>query len=363
MDVIVVAANSLEARNLKNQMFDLSEKSKARKKQQIQESGSKRQGPAPVPKEACVIWGSTEVPKLFALSHNSQKLHKGVQQILKQTISLARYEQDPMMEILNLWSPITAENQALALNLDPMQKLVNQSRLADGLEEVNIRCVNKVGVDLNIVVNHEHMHCVIQFLSGLGPRMAKRLLANMKQIGNRLVTRGEMLKSQLVPLKVYMSLGPFVMIKIPEEEQGRNDKTLKMDILDQTRIHHEHYKVAMKIASDACYGAEGVDGQEVEKTDQILKCKEVIARPSQLKNLDLKTYYQQLAMSNQGNMCSSIDLIIEEFKAPFADPRQPRSLTNPGISNERLFYMLIDESKRTFKRGLVVTGTVSAVLE
>lgn len=68
-------------------------------------------------------------------------------------------------------------------------------------------------------------------------------------------------------------------------------------------------------------------------------------------------------MSNQGNMCSSIDLIIEEFKAPFADPRQPRSLTNPGISNERLFYMLIDESKRTFKRGLVVTGTVSAVLE
>ena len=35
VDVIVVAANSLEARNLKNQMFDLSEKSKARKKQQI----------------------------------------------------------------------------------------------------------------------------------------------------------------------------------------------------------------------------------------------------------------------------------------------------------------------------------------
>jgi hypothetical protein len=35
--LIVVAANSLEARTLKNQMFDLSEKSKARKKQQIYE--------------------------------------------------------------------------------------------------------------------------------------------------------------------------------------------------------------------------------------------------------------------------------------------------------------------------------------
>lgn len=42
-----------------------------------------------------------------------------------------------------------------------MQKLVNQSRLADGLEEVNIRVVNKVGVDLNLVLDHEHMQCVI----------------------------------------------------------------------------------------------------------------------------------------------------------------------------------------------------------
>lgn len=62
------------------------------------------------PKEAFVIWGSTEAAKLFSLSHNSQKLHKGVQQILKQTISLARFEQDPLTEVLNLWSPIVAEN-------------------------------------------------------------------------------------------------------------------------------------------------------------------------------------------------------------------------------------------------------------
>lgn len=95
------------------------------------------------------------------MSHNSQKLHKGVQQILKQTISLARFEQDPMVEILNLWSPIIAENQALMLQLDPMQKLVNQARLADGLEEVNIQVVNDIGVDFNLTVEHEHMHCVL----------------------------------------------------------------------------------------------------------------------------------------------------------------------------------------------------------
>jgi transcriptional accessory protein Tex/SPT6 len=42
-----------------------------------------------------------------------------------------------------------------------MQKLVNQSRLYDGLEEENIRAVNDVGVELNLVTEHEHMQCVL----------------------------------------------------------------------------------------------------------------------------------------------------------------------------------------------------------
>lgn len=41
----------------------------------------------------------------------------------------------------------------------------------------------------------------------------------------------------------------------------------------------------MKIATDAC--AED-DGKEVEKAEQNLRCKEVIAHPDRLKNLDLK---------------------------------------------------------------------------
>ena len=138
VDLIVVAANSLEARNLKRTLEDIAVELKNKQPAQEEDGRNSRKGNVEVQKEAFVIWGSTEVPKLFSLSHNSQKMHKNTQQMLKQAISLARYEQDPMCEILNLWSPITAENQALALNLDDMQKLVNQARLADGLEECNI---------------------------------------------------------------------------------------------------------------------------------------------------------------------------------------------------------------------------------
>lgn len=55
--------------------------------------------------------------------------------------------------------------------------------------------------------------------------------------------------------------------------------------------------------------------------------------------------------------------IIEELKAPFADPRNFRTLTNKHIDNKKLFYLLIDESEKTFKRGLIVTATVNQVFD
>jgi len=51
-----------------------------------------------------------------------------------------------------------SENQALNLNLHPLQKHVNQARLSDHLEEVNIKTVNNIGIDLNLLVEHDHWH-------------------------------------------------------------------------------------------------------------------------------------------------------------------------------------------------------------
>jgi len=69
VDLIVVAANSLEARTLKRVMTDLGYELKNKKP--ITENDSKHNQPVTAAKEAFVIWGSTEVAKLFALSHNS----------------------------------------------------------------------------------------------------------------------------------------------------------------------------------------------------------------------------------------------------------------------------------------------------
>lgn len=67
-------------------------------------------------------------------------------------------------------------------------------------------------------------------------------------------------------------------------------------------------------------------------------------------------------MTNQGNMRIVIEHILREFRNPFEDPRQKRSLSNK-ISSEKLLYLLIDETERTFKEGLIVTATVTKVIE
>jgi len=67
-----------------------------------------------------------------------------------------------------------------------------------------------------------------------------------------------MLKEKMITFKIYFSVVPFILIRIPEEDFGKN-QVQKFDILDQTRIHHEHYKLAMKIATDACFRSDGLE--------------------------------------------------------------------------------------------------------
>ena len=93
IDLIVVAANSLEAIKLKRSLEEISAELKNRDPPIDDDDQKAKKGEFGARKEAFVIWGSTEVPKLFSMSHNSQRiLMKNTQQMLKQAISLARFE-------------------------------------------------------------------------------------------------------------------------------------------------------------------------------------------------------------------------------------------------------------------------------
>jgi len=57
---------------------------------------------------------------------------------------------------------------------------------------------------------------------------------------------------------------------------------------------------------------------------------------------------------------------MEELLHPFTDPREAKEIVrtrfDEKFSNEELFYCLIDETERTFKRGMIVSATVVRVL-
>lgn len=216
VELIVVGANSLEARNLKKTLSELAE-------------GLKNCGDDQANPEAFVIWGSMEIPKLFANSYMCHKLFKATNdQYLKQAISLARWEQDPLNETLNLWSFVLQENQALQLNLHPMQRFVNQAKLADALEEINVKVVNSIGIDINLLIDHDHMHILLSFVSALGPRKAKKFITSMKQMSHSISIRADVYNNKLALGDCYHSLIGFLKIRVSFDDF----KSGKFNVLD-----------------------------------------------------------------------------------------------------------------------------------
>lgn len=132
-----------------------------------------------------------------------------------------------------------------------------------------------------------------------------------------------------------------------------------IDVMDQTRIHPESYAVTYKFAKDALMEGD----QEQDMIHKQLAIKKVMANPSHLKNLDIKSYNNELERSGMSHLTQLVDYIMEELRAPFRDPRSYRTHDKLGLDNEKLFYMLIDETPRTFKKGMIVTATVTKVLD
>jgi len=236
--------------------------------------------------------------------------------------------------------------------------------LADALEEINIQVVNEVGIDINLVCEHEHMHSMLQFVSGLGQRKAKKIISKMKSMGTKLISRGQLQQKGLIGHCVLFQTAGFINVRVPEEDlnPALSNETIEINILDQTRIHMENYKTARYYADQIM----NID-PPVEKSGKFFQdhyqqiLKEIICNPSKLKSLPSHTI--KLIEEKGDGMKHVIEKVLKELGKPFGDPREYRSERRPSLTKEELFYLLIEESKRTFKVGQIVTATVIKVLK
>lgn len=77
----------------------------------------------------------------------------------------------------------------------------------------------------------------------------------------------------------------------------------------------------------------------------------------------MEKYRQEIRATGQPEMSIFAEFIIKELKEPMKDPRIYRSFATANPPLEQLFYMLIEETKQSFKEGMIVTATVNRIMD
>ena len=164
-NLILIGANDLKCINIKDQITDIKD-SKSSNKNFI-----------------LTAFGDLSIPEIYANSPISDSQNDYSNMFIKEAISLGRYWQSPMDEILQLWSPDLSENFCLKINLHPMQKYVDQKKLMQKLEFRAVKVVNRVGFDLNRGYEFNHKRNTLMFISGFGPKKAKAFISAINALG------------------------------------------------------------------------------------------------------------------------------------------------------------------------------------
>jgi len=188
-------------------------------------------------------------------------------------ISIGRRLSDPLAELVKI--------DPKSIGVGQYQHDVNQMLLKEELDTTVMRCVNKVGVNLNTASKS-----LLSYVSGIGDKMAENIVAYRS--ANGAFNKREALKK--VPRlgdKVYQQAVAFLRIK-----EGDNP-------LDNSAVHPEAYPIVHKMAKDL-----GLP------TEKLIGNKQAIA------TIDIQKY-----ISDEVGVLYLKD-VLKELEKPGLDPRQ-----------------------------------------
>lgn len=188
-------------------------------------------------------------------------------------VSIGRRLSDPLAELVKI--------DPKSIGVGQYQHDVNQTLLKEELDTTVMRCVNKVGVNLNTASKS-----LLSYVSGIGDKMAENIVAYRST--NGAFNKREALKK--VPRlgdKVYQQAVAFLRIK-----EGDNP-------LDNSAVHPEAYPIVHKMAKDL----------ELP-TEKLIGNKQAIA------TIDIQKY-----ITDEVGVLYLKD-VLKELEKPGLDPRQ-----------------------------------------
>ncbi len=187
-------------------------------------------------------------------------------------ISIGRRLMDPLAELVKI--------DPKSIGVGQYQHDVDQTKLKESLDQVVISAVNQVGVNLNTASKH-----LLQYVSGIGPKMAENIILYRKENGV-FQARKDLMKVKGLGAKVFEQSAGF--LRIPDAANP----------LDNSAVHPESYHIVNKMSKDV--------NESVET---------LIKNPAVRQQLDIKQY-----VTEQVGLPTLKD-ILQELAKPGLDPR------------------------------------------
>jgi len=140
------------------------------------------------------------------------------------TVSIGRRLLDPLAELVKI--------DPKSIGVGQYQHDVDQGRLKSNLDETVMSCVNEVGVNVNTASQQ-----LLTYVSGLGPTLAKNIIAHRDENGP-FRSRADLKKVPRLGPKAFELAAGFLRIDAAENP------------LDASAVHPESYRIVDRMAGD-----------------------------------------------------------------------------------------------------------------
>jgi uncharacterized protein len=167
---------------------------------------------------------------IYSASETAREEFPDLDLTVRGAVSIGRRLMDPLSELVKI--------DPKSVGVGQYQHDVDQAALKQSLDDVVMSCVNGVGVDLNRASAQ-----LLTYVSGLGPQLAKNILAYRDENGP-FSSRKELKKIPRLGPKAFEQAAGFLRIRDAENP------------LDGSAVHPESYHIVDKMAQDLSCGVE-----------------------------------------------------------------------------------------------------------
>lgn len=218
-------------------------------------------------------------------------------------VSIGRRLADPLAELVKI--------EPKSIGVGQYQHDVNQSLLKEELDATVIRCVNKVGVNLNTASKS-----LLSYVSGIGEKMAENIVT-YRSANGAFATREELKKVPRLGDKVYQQAVAFLRVHNPK------------NALDNSAVHPEAYPIIKQMAKDLA-----------------IPLDKLIGNKGAIHSIDIQKYISAEA----GELY--LKDVLKELEKPGLDPRQSAKVFE------------FDPNIKTFddiREGMILPGIVNNI--